>query len=111
MSLNPWQKRPEIDARAIVRDYFPDATDDEIESVLWSKTGWPCFFHGDVATALRSQIAEFWFARMIGVDSCYGCGKAKYVVPGDIMCAECDARMNELNREFGAGVSTAESGG
>lgn len=45
---------------AVVREYFPDATEDFIEFVLWEKTGYPCFWDtDDTEVCLRKQLEEF----------------------------------------------------
>lgn len=49
----------EPDLLAIVREYVPDATDDQASHILWNFTGYPCFFDGDPETVLRRQLAEF----------------------------------------------------
>jgi len=38
----------------VAREYFPDASDDELGHILWEFTGFPCFFHDD--TELREQL-------------------------------------------------------
>ena len=40
-----WSKNPQ----EIVRDYFPSATDAEVEHIAWSRTGFPRFFRGTSA--------------------------------------------------------------
>lgn len=44
---------------AIVREYFPDATDGEVSYILWNHTGFPCFWHGDPETCLRQQLEAY----------------------------------------------------
>lgn len=29
----------------LVEEYFPNASDEFIEFVLWERTGWPCFWN------------------------------------------------------------------
>lgn len=29
----------------LVREYFPNASDDEVEHILWTHTGFPCFWN------------------------------------------------------------------
>lgn len=44
----------------IVREYFPDANNDEVDFILWEKTGYPCFWEtDDVEACLRKQLQEF----------------------------------------------------
>lgn len=40
----------------IASEYFPDASKDELDYILWEYTGFPCFFHGDTETELRKQL-------------------------------------------------------
>ena len=51
-------------ALQIAREYFPEATEEEIEYVIWEQTGFPSFWqiHKDGATpeeCFRKQLAEF----------------------------------------------------
>ena len=48
----------------LVREYFPDATDDEVDFILWEKTGFPEFWNigvdGDTPLeCLRKQLQDF----------------------------------------------------
>jgi len=48
----------------IVKEYFPDASDEEANDILWGETGFPCFWRlgKDGATpieCLRKQLQEF----------------------------------------------------
>jgi len=63
----------------IVREYFPDATDDECEFILWEKTGYPCFWNipEDGSTpeeCFRHQLGRFKLARDTGRKLCSICG-------------------------------------
>ena len=40
----------------IAKEYFPDATNDDLEHILWEFTGFPNFFRGDTETELRKQL-------------------------------------------------------
>ena len=51
-------------AQQIAREYFPEATEEEIEFIIWGKTGFPSFWQipKDGATpeeCFRKQLAEF----------------------------------------------------
>jgi hypothetical protein len=83
----------ELPVSALVRDYFPDATDADVEFILWEKTGWPCFFRGDPVVCIREQLRKYRDARAWGLDTCYGCGEVRQLVDGHIMCAACVARL------------------
>ena len=48
----------------VVREYIPDATDEEIEFIVWEKTGYPSFWciPQDGATpeeCFRKQVREY----------------------------------------------------
>ena len=48
----------------LVKEYFPDASDEEANDILWGKTGFPSFFNipKDGATpeaCCRKQLQEF----------------------------------------------------
>ena len=50
--------------RDAVREYFPEATPEEADFILWEKTGFPCFWNigvdGDTPEqCLRKQLQEF----------------------------------------------------
>ena len=40
----------------MVRRYFPDAINDDIEFILWEKTGYPVFWNGDPIRCLAQQL-------------------------------------------------------
>ena len=48
----------------VVREYFPEATDDEVDFILWEETGFPAFWNIGVdgntpEECLRKQLQEF----------------------------------------------------
>jgi hypothetical protein len=55
--------KPTLNAIPIVREFFPEATDGEVDYILWSETGFPDFWNipedGWTATqCLRKQLAK-----------------------------------------------------
>ena len=46
----------------LVKEYFPEITDEEAEGLLWERTGFPCFWSdsdGDTPeTCCRKQLQE-----------------------------------------------------
>lgn len=47
-----------------VLEYFPDASEEEVEFILWEKTGFPCFWDipkdgNTEEECLRKQLLEF----------------------------------------------------
>mgnify|MGYP001608225562 CR=1 FL=1 len=53
----------------VVREYFPEATDDDIEHILWGQTGYPCFWETDDTEAcLRKRLQEFREVKSRGID-------------------------------------------
>lgn len=49
---------------SVVREYFPDASDEVVEIIVWGHTGYPCFWSipEDGASPLecfRKQLKEF----------------------------------------------------
>ena len=83
-------------AGEIVREYFPNATDQEVEFILNEKTGWPCFFV-DGENSLREQLAKFKRATDLGRDVCYCCGKIR--TSGQMRFEMCVFGIKRLNRE------------
>lgn len=60
----------------IVREFFPGASDGECESILWERTGFPCFWpDGDKTPEdnCREQLAQFKTASALGVPLCDFC--------------------------------------
>jgi len=55
-----------IDFIAIVREFFPDATEDEAMSILWEYTGFPGFWAGDPAECVRAQLKHL---KEVGADA------------------------------------------
>jgi hypothetical protein len=47
---------------SVVREYFPKATDEQVEYILWEHTGFPAFWDLEdgqtVEECLRKQLAE-----------------------------------------------------
>lgn len=41
---------------ATVKEFFPEATDDEAMGILWNYTGYPSFWRGNPDTCLREQL-------------------------------------------------------
>jgi hypothetical protein len=42
--------------RDIIREYFPQAEDDEVDFILWNYTGYPGFWNGNPEQCLRQQV-------------------------------------------------------
>lgn len=42
----------------ILREYFPDESEDWLADVLWAETGYPCFWAGEPEDTLRLQLAK-----------------------------------------------------
>lgn len=44
----------------IIREYFPEVTDDEAWYILWNETGFPSFWCGEsTEKCLRNQLLKF----------------------------------------------------
>ena len=48
----------------LVFEYFPEATDEQIDCILWGKTGFPCFFRlgedgSTIEECCRKQLQEY----------------------------------------------------
>jgi hypothetical protein len=41
---------------ATVKEFFPDASDDEAMGILWNYTGYPNFWTGEPKASLREQL-------------------------------------------------------
>ncbi len=74
---DPGPARWPVHPFAIVREYFPDATDKAAEEILWNRTGWPCFWKGEPEPSLRAQLAQLAEAEQLGLTVCSCCGKTR----------------------------------
>lgn len=83
----------------VAREYFPDASDDELNFILWEKTGFPCFFE-DGLNSLREQLATYKRAFELGRDVCYGCGKIRFRSQIKfLICKYCEAKMTRASEK------------
>ena len=64
---------PEKPIQDVVREYFPNASDDEVDCILWSKTGYPGFLE-EGEKSLREQLQDYKNALAQGKDICGFCG-------------------------------------
>lgn len=85
-----WVKVTGIEA---VRRYFPDATDEQAEFILWNKTGFPAFLERGVGSLLN-QIKRLKIALSWHLDCCYGCGNIQKT--DGMLCYLCRERHKEL---------------
>lgn len=70
----------------IVREYFPDIDDDQIEYIVWNRTGYPCFWKGDPEESLRESLAEYKVVVDKGIHPCTFCNNEAFV---DDLCKVC----------------------
>ena len=75
----------------LVREYFPDSTDDEVKYILWNKTAFP-FGRPE---KIREHLATYWAACQIDADTCYGCGGISFDIEDGLFCPPCDKRLRE----------------
>jgi hypothetical protein len=62
--------KSKIDAAAIVREFFPSASDDEIDNILWTHTGFPDFWNipedgWTASQCLRTQLKKLKTAELV----------------------------------------------
>ena len=43
----------------LVREYFPNVSEDKAEYILWNETGFPSFWRGDPEQSCREQLEDF----------------------------------------------------
>ena len=95
MILSTYHKK-KVKVINIVREYFPKCDLEYADYILWNKTGWPSFWHGDPETCLREQLLKYSKAVKQNKDVCYGCGKIK--AKDDMncgMCFKCQKKLKE----------------
>ena len=65
----------------LVKQYFPEADEKEVDFILSAKTGYPSFWHLEEGETTSEQVLERQLARekerrSTGMTGCYGCGEA-----------------------------------
>lgn len=50
----------------VVREYFPDAPEGEVDHIIWGRTGYPVFWQGDPETSFRRSLRRHMKARQRG---------------------------------------------
>jgi hypothetical protein len=83
----------------IVREYFPTATDEQIEHILWGKTGFPGFWQmprdGQSPEAcLRSQLAREAERVGRGLTVCFLCGSDMPLAGDERDCPACGGDLD-----------------
>lgn len=80
----------------IAREYFPEASDSELEGIVWERTGFPCFFEGEPESCLREQLAAF--RAMVdsypGGNFCWNCNAL--TVPNKDLCVVCESGLDTI---------------
>ena len=81
-----------MNALELVRKYFPDASDEFTEHVLWNRTGFPCFYPSGTTAEehFGKQIAEFKKLYDEGKTPCEFCSNE---ATEGILCGECAEAM------------------
>lgn len=55
----------------LVREYFPEVTDEEALGILWNYTGYPEFWDGDPVKVCREELAHLMEVGPEAVDTEY----------------------------------------
>ncbi len=81
----------------IVREFFPDATDDDAGYILWNHTGYPCFWgqggRKTVAGSMRYSLRKFKKACDMGKVLCEICTRRiKPSATSFDLCPSCNIR-------------------
>lgn len=84
---------------AMVRRYFPDATEEDIGYIIWNHTGYPVFFAKGVT--LEMQVKEYAEALKPGIPLCEYCNRpAEHVGHYSALCGKCykafDSSIQEM---------------
>ena len=92
------QHEPQQTIADVVREYFPDASDEAVDYILWSKTGAPAFWRipldGDTPEAcLRTQLAREAERNRRGVTGCYMCGSDIPLQSQEPDCPACGGNL------------------
>ena len=84
----------------LARKIFPKMDDNELENILWSKTGFPCFFRKNAKKELRQQLLLYKRALRLGRDVCYCCGKIRHRKQLNVLgfCKIGDKIISDINK-------------
>ena len=81
---------------AIVRDIFPDATDEEVDGLLWNRTGYPCFWRDDPEKCIREDLSVYKATVDAGKTPCDFCNKES--TGKDWLCDSCRKSWDKARR-------------
>lgn len=65
-----------VDYTSIVKEYFPDVTDEEAQGILWNYTGYPDFWDGNPEAVCREELAHLKDVGPAAVDAEYDRGQS-----------------------------------
>lgn len=62
------ENKPKFDCSEIVKEYFPKATDEEIDNILWSSTSFPSFWNIPIdgwtaKQCLRTELRKYKYGK------------------------------------------------
>lgn len=88
-----WSKPPV----EIARDYFPNAQLDELQSIIWNRTGYPTFWNGpDPETCFREQLYTYAIQVAEGIEPCEFCSSwFPQERGGGLICDRCWAALED----------------
>ena len=93
-----WSKDP----TEIVRDYFPDASNDAAAWIAWNRTGFPNFFRGASAweheAVFRDQLKAYRCALDLGFQVCELCPRAVEEADIELSPTECRRCRDAIQR-------------
>lgn len=76
----------------IVQEYFPEATEDFVEYLVWHRTSYPAgSISGSYEQDLREACIAFKEAKEKGITLCDFCNKE--ALQGKSFCAECEEAL------------------
>uniref|UniRef100_A0A6M3LMW2 Uncharacterized protein n=1 Tax=viral metagenome TaxID=1070528 RepID=A0A6M3LMW2_9ZZZZ len=87
----------------LVKEYFPDATDEFADHVLWARTGFPCFYPADIGIEeyLRREVQAFKVLYDAKKDICELCNSEATV---GLLCHKChEAIYQKQDQDAGPG--------
>ena len=87
----------------LVKEYFPDVSDDVANDILWGRTGFPSFFVGDAEQHFRRQLGEFYAALWKHPDKrlCDFCNEP--ALKDDWNCKHCGDALAKAGARYVAG--------
>ena len=84
-----------MNAIELAKEYFPEASEEELDHIIWSRTGFPSFFRGEesIEEQMRKQLSAYKKLVDAGKKVCYLCNSE---ATRNGLCHDCDEVLNRV---------------